>query len=201
MSGSREEQRARALSAALSSRLKGFRKKGAWLRRTRRGDGELQVLQVLGVQVAQQRTAGRDARVHVSVGAGLLGLPGVPLDAERVRPRDCLWAERLEDQEIGDEVAEIADDVAVEAEAWFEAHGTVEQLLAPFEDRDPGQVRGWIGQVDAVVAAWAVRGEEERARALFEAKHAHLREVGRAEPEAMAAMARALGWAGDDEGW
>lgn len=191
MSGSQCDQQARALVGRVYATLRplGFRKRGTWLRRHRAGD-PLGVMWVLGVKVTQ----GGSCRATVTVGAGLLGLPALPLDTERARPRDCLWAERLGGHHDLDDLEGVAAEVSDAAVAWFEARSTVEALLAPFDDRDPSTVGAWLGQVDAVCAAWVASGSPDRARELLLAKRDYL--VSH-QPKASLAdvdeLARALG--------
>ena len=173
MSGSQCDQRARTMAGALHTRLQGlgFRKRGLWLRK-RAVASPLSVVQVLGVQLAQS-APGRECHAIISVGAGLLGLREVPVDAERVRPRDCLWSERLGDHWVlEDDLREVVGAVAEQAETWFAERATQEQLLAPFAERDLGSVGAWLGQVNAVAAAWVALGESDRARALLDARRA-----------------------------
>lgn len=175
MSGSRCEQQARALVGKLYETLRseGFRKRGAWLRRRRAGD-PLGVVHVVGVQVSQGN-GGKSCRAVVTVGATPLGLPALPVDTERVRPRDCLWSERIGDHwEIGGDLSDVAYDVGEQLGTWFAARDSVQAMLAPFDDRDPSTIRSWLGQVDVVCAAWVARGDLERARALFDAKRAYV---------------------------
>lgn len=195
MSGSRCEQRARALVAQLYDTLRplGFRKRGTWLRRHRSGS-PLGLVGVLGVQLSQGNQ-GRTCRAYVNVGAGLLGLPTLPLDTERVRPRDCLWSERIGDHwELDDDLHEVAHEVGSAAVAWFEARDSVEALLAPLDERDPSSLGAWLGQVAAVCAAWVARGDTDRARALLLAKRDYLAEHRpKANLGPVDELARALG--------
>ncbi|MEM6929213.1 MAG: hypothetical protein AAF602_19900 [Myxococcota bacterium] len=171
MGGSVCEQRARALTTALHRELKdrGFRKRSSWLRAHRPGE-PIGVVHVLGVQLTQGSQK-RDCSAVVTVGAGLVGLPGIAVDLERVRVQDCLVTHRIGDQwDLDDELDGIASELGDVAREWFAARDAADAILAPFGERDPGSVRAWLGQVEPVVAASVVRGDRERALALLEAK-------------------------------
>jgi len=193
--GSVCEQRARALTTALHRELKElrFRKRGSWLRAARPGD-PLGVVHVVGVQLTTGSQK-RDCRAYVNVGAGLVDLPGLPVDLERVRVQDCLLTERIGDHwDLDDDLDEIASEIAEAARAWFGDRSAADALLEPFEGREPDSVRGWLGQVEPVVAALVVRGERERAGALLEARRAFAVDGGRdADVERLDDLGRALG--------
>ncbi|MEO0603592.1 MAG: hypothetical protein AAF211_19290 [Myxococcota bacterium] len=171
MGGSVCEQRARALTTALHRELKdgGFRKRSTWLRAHRPGE-PIGLVHVLGVQLTQGSQK-RDCSAVVTVGAGLVGLPGLAIDLERVRVQDCLVTHRIGDQwDLDDDLDGIASELGDVAREWFAAREEVDAILAPFGDREPGSVRAWLGQVEPVAAASVVLGDRERAIALLEAK-------------------------------
>lgn len=190
------EQRARSLTTALHRELRdrGFRKRGSWLRATHPAE-PLGVVHVIGVQLLQG-SANRDCRGYVTVGAGLVGLPEWPIDLERVRVQDCLWTERMgEHWDLDDDIDGVAVEVAELAEAWFAPREAAEPLLAPFADRAPSTVRAWLGQVEPVVAARVVQGDEAGAKALLLAKRDVLAASGRSETQVarLEAFGRRLG--------
>ncbi|MEN0060884.1 MAG: hypothetical protein AAGA48_01980 [Myxococcota bacterium] len=194
MGGSVCEQRARSLVTALHRELRdlGFRKRGSWLRAVHPAE-PLGVAQVLGVQLTQGSQK-KDCRGYINVGAGLLGLPEHSLDSERLRPQDCLLAERIgEHWDLDDDLDDLAAEVGEQAQAWFEARIEADALLAPFADRDPSTVRAWLGQVEPVVAAWVSRGQTDAARELLLAKRAVLEQRSGDAVERLDAFGKALG--------